>query len=143
VTGGAVTGDAVTGDVVNLDHLAGKGVLVTGASGFVGGDLLAALRADGRIAVRALVRRRGALDDRFAEAGDALETVVGDLARPESLKGICEGIDSVFHCAAMGMAPSAAAATALSTSAKSPPPAPSTVSVAAEVGVEARRINRM
>ena len=61
--------------------------LVTGASGFVGGRLVAALGREG--VVRALVRRAGAMPG----------AAVGDLLDPASLRAACEGIESVFHCA--------------------------------------------
>lgn len=56
--------------------------LVTGASGFIGGRLL----AEGD---RALLRHTAAIPG----------AVVGDLLAPESLAAACEGIESVFHCA--------------------------------------------
>lgn len=55
-------------------------ILVTGATGFIGGRL----RADGR----ALVRCARQLTD-----------VVGDLLDIKSLQIACEGIDTVYHCA--------------------------------------------
>jgi len=56
--------------------------LVTGASGFIGGHLL----AEGD---RALLRHAAATPG----------SVVGDLLAPESLAAACEGVESVFHCA--------------------------------------------
>lgn len=56
--------------------------LVTGASGFIGGRLL----AEGD---RALLRHAAAIPG----------MMVGDLLAPESLTAACEGIESVFHCA--------------------------------------------
>jgi len=61
--------------------------LVTGASGFVGGRLVAALGREGDI--RALVRRADAMP----------AAAVGDLLDPVSLRAACEGMESVFHCA--------------------------------------------
>lgn len=61
--------------------------LVTGASGFVGGRLLAALGREGD--VRALVRRVDAMPG----------AAVGDLLDPASLRAACEGVECVFHCA--------------------------------------------
>ncbi|WIM05138.1 MAG: NAD-dependent epimerase/dehydratase family protein [Candidatus Nitricoxidivorans perseverans] len=57
-------------------------MLVTGATGFIGHRLL-------RPGDRALVREAGALPDE----------VVGDLLDPPTLSTVCEGIDTVFHCA--------------------------------------------
>ncbi len=56
--------------------------LVTGASGFIGGRLL----AEGD---KALVRR----------TGTAPGAIVGDLLSPESLPAACKDVDCIFHCA--------------------------------------------
>lgn len=64
------------------------GVLVTGGHGFIGGRLVAALRADG-LRVRVLTRREPAGPDEIR----------GDLCQPASLAAACAGIDTVFHCA--------------------------------------------
>lgn len=69
--------------------------LVTGATGLVGGNLVRALRAHGR-RVRVLVRTPPAL----AEL-DGVERVTGDVTDPASLVGACEGVEHVYHCAAL------------------------------------------
>jgi UDP-glucose 4-epimerase len=56
--------------------------LVTGASGFIGGRLV-------RPGVRFLVRRHNPHPD----------AVVGDLENPASLHTVCEGVETVLHCA--------------------------------------------
>ncbi|MGW6728452.1 NAD-dependent epimerase/dehydratase family protein [Nocardia sp. NPDC055029] len=74
-------------------------VLVTGASGFLGGALVRALVADGAHDVSILVRPTSVLDD----LGSALERVTvvhGDLADPASLVRAVEGMDVVIHSAA-------------------------------------------
>jgi nucleoside-diphosphate-sugar epimerase len=71
-------------------------VLVTGATGFVGGRLVAALAERGH-RVRALTRR--ATDFEALEASGA-EVVRGDLADPASLVRAAEGVSLVFHAAA-------------------------------------------
>ncbi|MDJ0941115.1 MAG: NAD-dependent epimerase/dehydratase family protein [Woeseiaceae bacterium] len=73
-----------------------KTVLVTGASGFIGQRIVAALKAaDHR--PRALVRassRKGALE----RAG--IELVVGDMQYADSLASAIDGVDAVVHAAA-------------------------------------------
>lgn len=71
--------------------------LVTGASGFTGGYLCRALREKG-YAVRALVRPASDVD-KLKKRG--VELVEGDLAAPLTLMGITEGVDRVFHVAAL------------------------------------------
>ena len=68
-------------------------VLVTGASGFLGGPLVARLRADG-MAVRALVRAGK------ESAVDADEVSTGDLRDDASLERAVAGVDAVVHCGA-------------------------------------------
>jgi nucleoside-diphosphate-sugar epimerase len=73
-------------------------VLVTGASGFLGGRLARRLVADGEHDVSILVRRTSSLVD----LGDtsAMRIVHGDLNDPESLALATRGIDIVVHSAA-------------------------------------------
>lgn len=68
-----------------------KTALVTGASGFIGRRLCAALQRDG-VRVRALVRRG---DDE----GPWHECVRADLATAELPASACTGVDAVFHFA--------------------------------------------
>jgi uncharacterized protein YbjT (DUF2867 family) len=72
-------------------------ILVTGATGFVGGHVVHALRADGRD-VRCLVRdrRRG---ERLEAWG--CELADGDMTRPESLQAAATGCDTVLHLVAI------------------------------------------
>ncbi|MDZ7372500.1 MAG: NAD-dependent epimerase/dehydratase family protein [candidate division KSB1 bacterium] len=72
-------------------------VLVTGATGFTGSHLTQALRQKG-YRVRALVRDPGRLG--LLEP-DGIEIVVGDLADQESLRRACEGVETVYHVAAL------------------------------------------
>lgn len=71
--------------------------LVTGASGLVGGNLVRALLAQGR-AVRVLVRGSSKLEHL---ADLPLERAVGDVTDAESLRHACDGVDVVYHCAAV------------------------------------------
>ncbi|MFG2991749.1 NAD-dependent epimerase/dehydratase family protein [Streptomyces sp. NPDC048257] len=66
-------------------------VLVTGAAGFVGSAVVERLVRQG-VQVRALVHRVG--------VAPGVEAVPGDLARPVSLRGLCEGVTSVLHLGA-------------------------------------------
>jgi dihydroflavonol-4-reductase len=68
---------------------------ITGATGFVGGELARQLREQGHEVV-ALVRdptRAGALRDR------GVELVTGDLDDPAALDRLCAGADGLFHVA--------------------------------------------
>jgi uncharacterized protein YbjT (DUF2867 family) len=72
-------------------------ILVTGATGFVGRRVIAALAAEGR-SVRALVHSTSharALPD---FDGDTAE---GDVLSPDTLKQACEGAEAVIHLAAV------------------------------------------
>jgi len=69
-------------------------VLVTGAGGHLGGNLVRALLAQGRT-VRALVHR-----DRRAIEGLPVEIVTGDVLDTAGLATACAGTGTVFHLAA-------------------------------------------
>ena len=79
-----------------MSSRSGEPVLVTGATGFIGGCLARGLVADG-VAVRALVR--GGTDP--ARLPDDLELVPGDLTDGRSLEGAVEGCALVYHVAAV------------------------------------------
>jgi NADH dehydrogenase len=72
-------------------------ILVTGATGFVGGHVVHALRADDR-PVRALIR-----DRRKGERLEAwgCEVAEGDITKPETLGAATEGCDTVIHLVAI------------------------------------------
>lgn len=68
--------------------------LITGASGFIGARLVTALHA--RVALMRVVTRTGVP----AMAGiGGVEVVRADLASPDSLAGVADGIDAIFHLA--------------------------------------------
>jgi len=71
-------------------------ILVTGASGFVGSHLARLLVARGET-VRVLVRPTSRLESLRSLS---LETAVGDLRDPESLRKALSGVRRVFHVAA-------------------------------------------
>jgi NADH dehydrogenase len=73
-------------------------ILVTGATGFVGGHVVHALRADDR-PVRALVRDRRKTGERLEAWG--CEVVEGDVTKPETLRAAVQGCDAVIHLVAI------------------------------------------
>ncbi|QNG20518.1 NAD-dependent epimerase/dehydratase family protein [Rhodococcus triatomae] len=76
-------------------------VLVTGASGFLGGALVRRIVADGEHEVHALVRPSSDLRDLRAEGVlDAVTLVHGDLTDGASLRAAVQGMDVVVHSAA-------------------------------------------
>ncbi len=68
-------------------------LLVTGATGEIGGSLIEKLKRRWR--VRVLSRRRG------RDSGDRVRWVAGDLRDPGSLSRACEGVEIVLHMAAV------------------------------------------
>jgi dihydroflavonol-4-reductase len=72
-------------------------VLVTGANGFVGANLVRALLHE-RFAVRAFVR---ATSDMHSLEGQRAEHVVGDVLDPGSLREAAKGCRVIFHTAAL------------------------------------------
>lgn len=78
-------------------------VLVTGADGFIGSHLTEMLAASGR-QVRALAQYNsfnnwGWLDD--VACKQDIEVISGDVRDPAFCRMLCQGIDSVFHLAAL------------------------------------------
>lgn len=71
----------------------GKSVLVTGANGFIGGYLTEALIDKG--ADVAALYNHGATPD------SGIRWIKGDITDANSIKGACEGVDVVFHLAAI------------------------------------------
>jgi uncharacterized protein YbjT (DUF2867 family) len=68
-------------------------VLVTGATGYVGGRLRRRLEEEGR-PVRCLVRRRAGLASRV---GAATQVVEGDVLAPETLGPALEGVEMAYY----------------------------------------------
>lgn len=74
-----------------------KIVLVTGGTGFIGSNLVAALIREG-CSVRVLRRRES---DMRALGNLEVESYLGDLRNPSSVREAVKGCDTVFHTAAM------------------------------------------
>lgn len=73
-------------------------VLVTGATGFVGRQLVKALSTAGAN-VRALIRPRHAGSGSPPYSYGNVIPMMGDLTEPDSLRCACDDIDTVFHLA--------------------------------------------
>jgi len=69
-------------------------VLLTGATGFIGSAVHTAFVRNGSIWVRQLVRQPAT-----SEPEDPTRTFVGDLCDPASIRGACDGIDTIVHAA--------------------------------------------
>lgn len=72
-------------------------VLVTGANGFIGSNLCAALLKQSDIEVRGLVRPTSDLS--FIRSYTGMSTVVGDVTDPQSLDPAMKDISLVYHVA--------------------------------------------
>ncbi len=69
-----------------------KRILLTGATGYVGGRLLPLLQAQGR-PVRVMVRR----PEQFSDRGPDVQVVHGDVLRGSSLDAALEGVDTAYY----------------------------------------------
>lgn len=70
-----------------------KRILLTGATGYVGGRLLPLLESEG-YQVRCMTRRPEAL---AANVGETTEVVKGDVLDTDSLTAVMEGVDTAFY----------------------------------------------
>ena len=68
-------------------------ILVTGAAGFIGRQVLRDLERRPDLEVRVLAHRSA------PRVGEGVEVVDGDLADPRSLEGLCDGVDVLVHAA--------------------------------------------
>lgn len=87
-------------------------LLVTGAAGFIGSHLVEALLRQGRAVVgldNFATGRRENLDDVRAEVGDEVfghfRLVEGDIRDLEACRAACDGVEVVYHQAALGSVP--------------------------------------
>jgi UDP-glucose 4-epimerase len=85
--------------------LSGKTVLVTGADGFIGSHLVERLVAEGaRVRAFCLYNShgsRGWLEDAEDGVRSALDVRLGDVRDARFVEQACEGVDVVFHLAAL------------------------------------------
>lgn len=72
--------------------------LVTGATGFIGRQLVEVLSTAGTN-VRALIRPRHAAVGSRPQPYGSVMPVIGDLTEPDSLRHACDDVDTVFHLA--------------------------------------------
>jgi uncharacterized protein YbjT (DUF2867 family) len=72
----------------------GRRILVTAATGYIGGRLVPALLEAGH-AVRVLVRNPERVADR--PWADRVEVMVGDVTVPETLRGVADGMDAAYY----------------------------------------------
>ncbi len=90
---------------MNADRLAGRSVLVTGADGFIGSHLVEALVArKAKVRAFCLYNSQGSwgwLDRSAPEVRAAIEPRLGDIRDARFVEEACEGIDVVFHLAAL------------------------------------------
>ena len=91
--------------MTGVKDLSGKSVLVTGADGFIGSHLTEALAAAGA-SVRAFCMynsqgSKGWLDSAPQEITSRLDYRLGDIRDARFVEEACEGVDVVFHLAAL------------------------------------------
>ncbi len=77
-------------------------ILITGAAGYVGNNLVRLLVAQGK-PVRALVRSPQKAAVRLADMREQIEIVRGDVSRPETLGPALEGASAVVHLVAVAI----------------------------------------
>lgn len=81
-----------------MSHFSGKTVLVTGATGFLGGALARRLAAEGAH-VKALARREGR--DSYIRNVKNIEIVTGNITDADRMIEVTQTCDYVFHSAAL------------------------------------------
>src|SRR5712691_4063665 len=77
-------------------------ILVTGASGYVGNNLVRRLVEAGK-PVRAMVGHPEKAAVRLGDVAPRIEIVQGDVTKPETLAGPMQGVDTVIHLVAIAI----------------------------------------
>jgi len=89
-----------------LGNLKGKRILVTGGAGFIGSNLCEALLEQGNIVVcldNFITGKRGNISEFLAHKNFRL--IEGDIRNPDVCRNAVDGIEYVFHQAALGSIP--------------------------------------
>ena len=90
---------------MSISALKGRSVLVTGADGFIGSHLVERLVSEGaHVRAFCLYNSQGSwgwLDGAPREVKESLDVRLGDIRDPRFVEESCQGIDVVFHLAAL------------------------------------------
>ena len=96
--------DSLSDDNIPWGDLRDSAVLVTGATGLIGGLILRSLALANvkyKLNARLIAHGRDSGKGRAISQECGLEFICGDIRKPLSLAGIADGLDYIFHCAAI------------------------------------------